>query len=258
MPAGLRGAGRKVGPQPTSDRGRKERNARQHSTGRCFPGFPPLGLHYMHSQVVCSGCRSTLLYPRGAANVRCALCSTVTPVSLPGDSGGRRLLEWLSGLGMLLIGGPFMRAFAFVILWRFLGVLESPWACRYGDGSTLLRRLQNFAYVYEGSNQCEMLLLPYCEPCTKGNQSVGPYQLWQLQNCADVSLWSSSVKCALCQYVTNAANPSRSPVPLQRPDSAPSSSTSSQTVVVENPMSMDESGKLVSSVVVGITTEKRS
>ncbi|KAI4372098.1 hypothetical protein MLD38_010378 [Melastoma candidum] len=173
MPAGLRGAGRKVGPQPTSDRGRKERNARQHSTGRCFPGFPPLGL-------------------------------------------------------------------------------------QYGDGSTLLRRLQNFAYVYEGSNQCEMLLLPYCEPCTKGNQSVGPYQLWQLQNCADVSLWSSSVKCALCQYVTNAANPSRSPVPLQRPDSAPSSSTSSQTVVVENPMSMDESGKLVSSVVVGITTEKRS
>lgn len=32
----------------------------------------------MQSQIVCSGCRSVLLYPRGALEVRCAICSTVT------------------------------------------------------------------------------------------------------------------------------------------------------------------------------------
>ncbi|KAF7842269.1 protein LSD1-like [Senna tora] len=38
----------------------------------------------MQSQLVCSGCRSILLYPRGATNVCCALCSTITSVPPPG------------------------------------------------------------------------------------------------------------------------------------------------------------------------------
>lgn len=32
----------------------------------------------MQSQIVCSGCRSVLLYPTGATEVRCAICSTIT------------------------------------------------------------------------------------------------------------------------------------------------------------------------------------
>ncbi|KAH9606215.1 hypothetical protein KSS87_010264 [Heliosperma pusillum] len=51
-----------------------------------------------------------------------------------------------------------------------------------------------------------------------------------------------SVKCAVCQYITNVGA---------------NSDTHSQTVVVENPMSFDGSGKLVSNVVVGVTTEKK-
>ncbi|KAG6492333.1 hypothetical protein ZIOFF_047289 [Zingiber officinale] len=35
----------------------------------------------MQSQVVCSGCRTVLLYPRGATEVRCAICSTITPAA---------------------------------------------------------------------------------------------------------------------------------------------------------------------------------
>jgi hypothetical protein len=78
-----------------------------------------------------------------------------------------------------------------------------------------------------------------------------------------------SVKCAVCQYVTNVgiANP-RVPIPVHRPNGSansgaiPATSASmphsqSQTVVVENPMSVDESGKLVSNVVVGVTTDKK-
>lgn len=38
----------------------------------------------MQSQLVCSGCRTILLYPRGAANVCCAVCNVVTTVPPPG------------------------------------------------------------------------------------------------------------------------------------------------------------------------------
>ncbi|KAJ6950611.1 hypothetical protein NC651_004326 [Populus alba x Populus x berolinensis] len=82
----------------------------------------------------------------------------------------------------------------------------------------------------------------------------------------------SQVVCRGCTSVllypsgaTNMANV-RIPLPANRPNgiggTAPSTSMSlphsqTQTVVVENPMSVDESGKLVSSVVVGVTTEKK-
>ncbi|KAF3451190.1 hypothetical protein FNV43_RR07283 [Rhamnella rubrinervis] len=74
---------------------------------------------------------------------------------------------------------------------------------------------------------------------------------------------------AQCHYVTNTGiGNTRVPIPMHRPNGmagsgiVPSTSahmprSQSQTVVVENPMSMDESGKLVSNVVVGVTTEKR-
>ncbi|XP_020243508.1 protein LOL2-like [Asparagus officinalis] len=38
----------------------------------------------MQSQLVCNGCRNVLLYPRGATNVCCAICNTITPVPPPG------------------------------------------------------------------------------------------------------------------------------------------------------------------------------
>ncbi|XXG68472.1 hypothetical protein AAC387_Pa06g1553 [Persea americana] len=76
-----------------------------------------------------------------------------------------------------------------------------------------------------------------------------------------------SVKCALCQYVTNVGMSNmRVPIPVQRQNGAtptthlPSTSvpqSHGQTVVVENPMTVDESGKLVSNVVVGVTTDKK-
>jgi LSD1 subclass zinc finger protein len=96
---------------------------------------------------------------------------------------------------------------------------------------------------------------------------------------------AQSVKCALCQYVTSIAMPPnmRMPLPptqqqqqqqqqqqlrpivptapqqllLTPPVSVPSNTQShhTQTVVVENPMTFDESGKLVSNVAVGVTTD---
>jgi hypothetical protein len=48
-------------------------------------------------------------------------------------------------------------------------------------------------------------------------------------------------------------------LPSSASPSNPSGSTPTptQTVVVENPMSLDKSGKLVSNVVVGVTMEKK-
>ena len=38
----------------------------------------------MQGQLVCSGCRTLLVYPQGATNVCCAVCNTVTAVPPPG------------------------------------------------------------------------------------------------------------------------------------------------------------------------------
>jgi len=37
----------------------------------------------MQDQLVCHGCRNLLMYPRGASNVRCALCNTINMVPPP-------------------------------------------------------------------------------------------------------------------------------------------------------------------------------
>lgn len=69
-----------------------------------------------------------------------------------------------------------------------------------------------------------------------------------------------SVKCAVCHYVTNVRTSNtrvRNPVPTPAPPPAPHQQAQRQTVVVENPMSVDENGKLVCNFVVGITTEKK-
>ncbi|OEL24052.1 hypothetical protein BAE44_0014923, partial [Dichanthelium oligosanthes] len=49
-----------------------------------------------------------------------------------------------------------------------------------------------------------------------------------------------SVKCAICNFITNVGGPPSQPQNV--------------TVVVENPMTVDDKGKLVSNVVVGVTT----
>ncbi|KAK6932039.1 Zinc finger, LSD1-type, partial [Dillenia turbinata] len=165
----------------------------------------------MQNQVVCSGCRSVLLYPRGATNVCCALCNVVTsvpPVTPPG-------LE----MSQLICGG-----------------------CR-----TLLMHARGAASVR-------------CSCCHTVNM-VPANQVAHVNcaNCRTTLMYpygAPSVKCAVCHFITNVGMGNvRVPIPVNRPNgtavsgSMPSSSTvlpqsQSQTVVVENPMSVDESGNL--------------
>lgn len=171
----------------------------------------------MQSQIVCSGCRNILLYPRGATNVCCALCNSVTSADM-----------------------------AQLICGRCRTLLM------YARGATSVR----------------------CSCCNTINTTQAPASQVAHINCGNCRTTlmfpygALSVKCAVCQHVTsvNMGN-SRVSIPPHRPNgTAISASVSSsmtmphsqsQTVVVENPMSVDESGKLVSNVVVGITTEKK-
>ncbi|KAJ4976959.1 hypothetical protein NE237_002065 [Protea cynaroides] len=172
----------------------------------------------MQSQLICNGCRNLLLYPRGATNVRCAICHMVTSAPPPGME-----------MAQLVCGG------CRTLLMHNRGATSVRCACCQ---TINLARPASSNVAHVNCGQCHtMLLYPYGAP---------------------------SVKCAVCQYVTNIGGNMRAPIHVQRPNgtSMVSSSTSvphahGQTVVVENPMSMDESGKLVSNVVVGITTEKK-
>ncbi|KAK1280516.1 Protein LSD1 [Acorus gramineus] len=146
----------------------------------------------MQSQLVCAGCRRILLYPRGATNVCCAVCNTVTVIICAGVPTARLVCAGCRTLLMYTEGASSVR-------------------CSCCQTINLARPVGN---CYVGQVNCgnchTTLMYPYGAP---------------------------SVKCAICHYVTNIE-------------------ARSQTVVVENPMSVDESGKLVSNVVVGVTTKK--
>ncbi|KAJ7542022.1 hypothetical protein O6H91_10G086100 [Diphasiastrum complanatum] len=169
------------------------------------------------TQVICSGCRTLLLYPQGATNVRCALCNYVTPIPPHG-----------SDMAQLVCGG-----------------------CH-----TLLMHLRGATSVQ-------------CSWCHTVNFTMDAMNQLAYVNCGGCNTTLSyaygaqSVRCALCQFVTaipmssmNSPFSTQRPpfVPLsQSPISMPSPRPQTQTVVVENPMTLDESGKLVSNVAVGVT-----
>ncbi|QHO03588.1 hypothetical protein DS421_13g433440 [Arachis hypogaea] len=105
------------------------------------------------------------------------------------------------------------------------------------------------ANVHTWSYKREMFLLSNCKPCTTSTQSSRPRALWELPDNTHM-------------------NNGRLPIPVHRPNgttnygTVPSTSTSmpqsqTQTVVIENPMTVDSNGKLVSNVVVGVTTDKK-
>ncbi|KAK1260600.1 Protein LSD1 [Acorus gramineus] len=172
----------------------------------------------MQSQLVCAGCRRILLYPRGATNVCCAVCSTITGTPCAGVPMAQLVC---AGCRTLLM---------------------------YTDGATSVR-----------CSCCQTINLARPD-CLVGQVNCG--------NCHTTLMYpygAPSVKCAICHYVTNieVCRDMRIPIPVNRPNgtvptppSTSASNASSQTVVVENPMSVNESGKLVSNVVVGVTTKK--
>ncbi|KAF3438430.1 hypothetical protein FNV43_RR21192 [Rhamnella rubrinervis] len=181
-----------------------------------------IGIAAMQSQLICGGCRSILLYPRGATNVCCALCNAITSVPPPGMEMAQLICGGCSTLLMYTCGATSVRCFC----------------CHTVNLAPASNQVAHVNCV----NCRTMLMYPHGAP---------------------------SVKCAVCHFVTNVGiGNARVPIPVHRPSGTanfgmvPSTSaymphSQSQTVVVENPMSVNESGKLVSNVVVGVTVEKK-
>ncbi|KAL3637010.1 hypothetical protein CASFOL_019309 [Castilleja foliolosa] len=212
----------------------------------------------MQSQIVCSGCRSLLMYPSGASNVCCALCNTITNVPPPDFSPTSPRLQCSS---------------TYVLNWL-----------RHVQCEEIVDLAEPTHFVYTLDMRMEMAqlicgccrtLLMYtrgatsvrCSCCHTVNLAPAPnVSHINCGNCHTTLMYpygAPSVKCAVCQHITNVNMGNvRVPIPMHRPAGPPSaasppSSSASQTVVVENPMSVDKSGKLVSNVVVGVTTDKK-
>ncbi|KAG0469966.1 hypothetical protein HPP92_016057 [Vanilla planifolia] len=171
----------------------------------------------MAGEVICNGCRSILRYERAANSVCCALCRTITPLHLQPQDTAQLVCGGCHRILMYARGATSVR-------------------CSCCNTINLARSANQLAHVNCG--QCHTTLVyPHGAPC---------------------------VKCALCNYVTSVV-PTTGLLPLNSANvttSRPSTSaqlpnSNSQTVVVENPMSVDERGKLVNNVVVGVTTAKK-
>lgn len=177
-------------------------------------------LRRMPGELVCSGCRSLLRYESVTNSVRCAICNTITPVfPQPQDAA------------QLVCGGCH----------RMLMYARGATSVRCSCCNTINHARSANQLAHVSCAQCHtMLVYPHGAPC---------------------------VKCALCNFVTSVStNSGMVPVVVNRPNgaspthpstSAPLPTSNNQTVVVENPMSIDQSGKLVTNVVVGVTTGKK-
>lgn len=174
----------------------------------------------MQNQIVCRGCRTVLLYPRGASNVCCAICNVVTPV----PPAGMEMAQLICGGCRTLLMHPRGATSVRCSCCHTANLVPAPTAPN------------NVAHVNCGN--CNLVLMyPAGAP---------------------------SVKCAVCHFITNVnTGDRRVPIPVSRPGGVSASAatpstgntnTQSQTVVVQNPMTLDESGKLVRNVVVGVTT----
>ncbi|KAL6538740.1 hypothetical protein OROGR_012728 [Orobanche gracilis] len=152
----------------------------------------------MHSQLVCTGCRTVPLYPSGATNVCCAMCNMVNAVPPPADGHGS------------------------VDMWRLPYLAH---ACAWGS-----------------SVRCSCCHTVNLVPVPTASPSPNNVAHVNCGNCHTMLMYpggAPSVKCAICHFITNV-------------NATPHSNN--RTVVVQNPMTVDESGKLVSNVVVGVTT----
>lgn len=166
-----------------------------------YNSMPPTG---NHSHIICGGCSVLLMYPQGAANVRCSRCNHITSAPPPAVSGPESAQLVCSGCRMLL---------------------------SYPRGAN--------------SVQCSV-----CQAITQvpiyGHVVCGGCSIMLMY-----PLGAQSVKCSVCNFVTSATqgHAMQQPPPHEyaRPQPKPN-----QTIVVENPPTLDDQGNEVANIAVGV------
>ncbi|KAL0310487.1 UNVERIFIED_CONTAM: protein LOL1 [Sesamum angustifolium] len=160
----------------------------------------------MQSQLVCNGCRTILLYPCEATNVCCAVCNTVTAVPQAGME-----------MAQLICGG-----------------------CR-----TLLMHARGATSVRCSCCHTVNLVPAAAPPNNVAHVNCG--------NCHTMLMYPAgapSVKCAICHFITTVnMGDTRIPIPAHRSGGIlllrqhhrlQHITAHNQTVVVQNPMTVDE------------------
>lgn len=149
------------------------------------------------SHLVCGGCHVLLMYPQGAANVRCSRCNHIT--TAPVTSGADTSQIVCSGCRVLL---AYPRGAQSVQCSMCHNVTQVP------------------VYGHLVCNGCSVMLM----------YPVG----------------AQSVKCSVCHYVTPVTASATGASQQQRPKAT------TQTVVVENPPTLDDQGNEVANIAVGV------
>lgn len=109
MPSASAGTGERGRAVPAADAAPR---ARSPAHGRPTPTLPPtLSPADPQSQLACAGCRTVLLYPAGAQNVRCARCGHITSAAGGAGRGAPRAPPppGADGLAQLVCSSPACR-----------------------------------------------------------------------------------------------------------------------------------------------------
>ncbi|KAG6393881.1 hypothetical protein SASPL_144458 [Salvia splendens] len=192
----------------------------------------------MQSQIVCTGCRTVLLYPRGATNVCCAICNVITAVPPAGMEMAQLICGGCRTLLMHARGAASVRCSCCHTV-NLVPALAAPQAPPPASN--------NIAHVNCG-NCHTMLMYPAGAPSTFTKECEKEYTGYEELLLSPSSNGDTRVPIPVHRNGGIATSASPPPTYL-----APSQSHN-QTVVVHNPMTVDESGKLVNNVVVGVTT----
>jgi LSD1 subclass zinc finger protein len=204
-----------------------------------------------HSHLVCGGCQTLLMYPQGAANVRCSRCQHITPA--PPTAGTETAQLVCNGCRVLL---SYPRG-AESVQCSMCHTVTQVGCTRVGQTSV--------GPQLAGSYLCHdafRISHAIFTPCTQ----VPVYGHLVCSGCSIMLMYpvgAQSVKCSVCHVVTpaasppNAAGPSGTAAGSGGPGAAANAAGGgasrspapkpNQTVVVENPPTLDEQGNEVRS-----------
>eukprot|EP00898_Chlorokybus_atmophyticus_P001227 jgi/Chlat1/2104/Chrsp17S02697 len=186
--------------------------------------MPPQG---PQSQIICNGCRTLLVYPQGASNVRCALCNSITAVPPSGTD-----------MAQLVCGG------CRTLLMYMRGATSVQCSCC--NTVNIAMHANQIAHINCGG--CGMTLM-----YAYGAQSV------KCAVCNSITHVTAPVPPRMPMHGQTMAVMPQQQQQQQQQQPAPPQQTlrpQQQTVVVENPPTVGDDGKMVRTMAVGITSDK--
>ncbi|URE10687.1 LSD1 zinc finger [Musa troglodytarum] len=190
-----------------------------------------LGLHLPF------GSRNVLVSPRGATDVRCAICGTTTAAPPIGMKMVQLVCRGCRTMLMYAHGATSVRCSCCHTMNMTGSVFQVP------------GRFSANQVAHLNCGQCHSILIyPYGAPCDN------------VQFATTLQILGYNLNPSIMhnmRFPVHVARRPNEPTPVPPSISVQYSRASNMTVVVENPMSVNENVKLESNIVVGVTTGKK-